>query len=242
MRTAILAIHICAGVVGVLAGAGAMTFRKGSRRHGLSGNVFFVAMLVMGSTASYLSVARGRSVLGGIFVCYLAITAWTTARRRHGEMSVLDWGGVAFALVFGVLSIIGGIEATRTATRSLDGAPAGMIFFLGSIALLAAAGDVRWIVSGLSGTQRIARHLWRMCFSFFIATGSFFLGQQQVFPKAWRGSVVWFIPALFPLVALVYWLIRVRLTKANYSRQQRLADSPRQNQPGPPHRVVADYD
>ena len=32
--------------------------------------------------------------------------------------------------------------------------------------------------------QRIARHLWRMCFAFFIATGSFFLGQQDILPKA----------------------------------------------------------
>jgi hypothetical protein len=231
MRSTILAIHICAGVVGVLTGAGAIFFRKGSRRHGLSGNVFFGAMLVMGTTASYLSVEKGRSVLGGFFVCYLVTTAWSTARRRHGETSILDWGGVAFALAFGVLSIMSGIELMRTGTKSPDGAPVGMIFFLGSIGLLAAAGDVRMIVSGLSGSRRIARHLWRMCFSFFIATGSFFLGQQQVFPKAWRGSALWLVPALFPLVALVYWMIRVRPMNTNYLTPQRLEHSPRQNQP-----------
>jgi hypothetical protein len=142
---------------------------------------------------------------------------------------MLDWGGAAFALAFGVLSMIGGIEVARTATRSPDGAPAGMIFFLGSIGLLAAAGDVRWIIRGLSGTQRLMRHLWRMCFSFFIATGSFFLGQQQVFPKAWRGSVVWFVPALFPLVAMIFWLLRMRPINTNYFTQRRLEHSPRQN-------------
>jgi hypothetical protein len=35
----------------------------------------------------------------------------------------------------------------------------------------------------ISDRQRITRHLWRMCFGLFIATGSFFLGQQAVFPR-----------------------------------------------------------
>jgi len=32
----------------------------------------------------------------------------------------------------------------------------------------------------LTAAQRISRHLWRMCFASFAATGSFFLGQQDV--------------------------------------------------------------
>jgi hypothetical protein len=154
MRFTILIQHICGGVVGVLAGAAAMSFRKGSRWHGVAGNVFFVAMLVMG-----LRVATGM-------------------------------------------------------VPPKPGVPTGMIFFLGFVALLAATGDLRMLVRGVYGTKRIVRHLWRMCFSFFIATGSFFLGQQQVFPKAWRGSVVWFVPALLPLAAMIYWLVRVRLKNA----------------------------
>ena len=49
-----------------------------------------------------------------------------------------------------------------------------MTLFLGSVAVLAAAGDVRMLVrGGVFGAQRVARHLWRMCFGLFIATGSF---------------------------------------------------------------------
>lgn len=215
MRSTVLGIHICAGLAGLLGGAGAMLFRKGSRRHGRSGNVFFVAMLVMGSTASYLSVLKGESGLGGLFACYLVTTGWSTARRRHGETTVFDWGGLLFALAYGVLSMIAGVEAARSPKGSLNGVPAGMILFLGVVALVAAAGDIRLIArGGVFGSQRIARHLWRMCFSFFIATGSFFLGQQQVFPKSWRGAPVWFVPALLPLVLLVFWIVRVRFTAA----------------------------
>ena len=48
-------------------------------------------------------------------------------------------------------------------------------------------GDIRVLRSGpLTGASRIARHLWRMCFSLFVATGSFFLGQADELPDAFR--------------------------------------------------------
>lgn len=80
MRLPILIIHICAGVVGVLSGAAAMSFRKGSRPHRVGGNLFFVAMLVMGSSAAYLG-----NVVGGLFACYLVATAWLTQAARRGN-------------------------------------------------------------------------------------------------------------------------------------------------------------
>ena len=203
MRSTILVIHICAGTLGMLSGVAAMSFRKGSRRHGLAGNVFFVAMLVMGLSAAYLG-----NVFGGLFACYMVTTGWLTARRRSGETSVLDWAALVFALAFGVLTLIKGIEVAQTPTGSLKGVPAGMFFFLGSIALLAAAGDVRMLVrGGVFGRQRIARHLWRMCFGLFIATGSF-LGQKRVFPLL-GGPKIMFLAGI-PLLLMIFWLIRVR--------------------------------
>jgi hypothetical protein len=214
MRFPILIIHICGGVVGVLSGFAAMSFRKGTRRHRVAGNLFFVAMLVMGSSAAYLG-----NVIGGLLSCYLVATAWLTARRREGEMNIFDWAAFLFALTVGVLIMIQGVRLATGAVAPKPGVPVGMIFLLGSVALLAAAGDLRMLVrGGVFGRQRIVRHLWRMCFSFFIATGSFFLGQQQAFPKAWRGAAVWFVPALLPLAAMIFWLIRVRFTKAYKSK------------------------
>jgi amino acid permease len=89
-----------------------------------------------------------------------------------------------------------------------------MMFFLGSVALLAALGDIRMMLAGgLEGAHRIARHLWRMCFLLFIASGSFFLGQAKVIPKPIRIFPLLAIPALLPLVLLLYWLARVLFTK-----------------------------
>src|SRR5271155_5710231 len=74
----------------------------------------------------------------------------------------------------------GGVDKTT--------APAAMSFFFGAILLLATAGDIQMLArGGISGRQRVTRHLWRMCYGLFIATGSFFLGQQQVFPAFLRG-------------------------------------------------------
>jgi hypothetical protein len=59
---------------------------------------------------------------------------------------------------------------------------------------------------------RISRHLWRMCFAFFIATGSFFLGQQDVLPEAVRGSPILFVLAFAPIALMLFWFVRVRFS------------------------------
>ena len=228
MRSLILVIHICAGVVGLLCGIAAMSLRKGSRRHGSAGNVFVVAMFIMGSTAAVLG-----NVFGGLFVCYLVGTSWLTARRRHGETSVFDWVGLAFVLLMGVLTVAKGIEVAQSPKGSINGVPAGMLFFLGSVALLAAAGDIRMLVrGGVFGSQRVARHLWRMCFGLFIATGSF-LAQKRVL--AFLGGPKILLLAAVPLILLIYWLIRVRMR--NFMRTFTSAtapeNSPDQRTPAP---------
>jgi hypothetical protein len=73
---------------------------------------------------------------------------------------------------------------------------------------------------GISGRPRIVRHLWRMCVGLFIATGSFFLGQPQVFPAALRGSIYLIIPAILPLPLMVFWLVRVRFKNAYRGQPQ----------------------
>ncbi len=115
-----------------------------------------------------------------------------------------------------------GLEAAKSPTGSIGGVPAGMSFFLGSVALLAAAGDIRMLLrGGIYGTSRIVRHLWRMCFALFVATGSFFIGQQRVFPLWLRGSKLLFILGVLPLPLLIFWLFRVLFTNA-YKRKPAL--------------------
>ena len=82
------------------------------------------------------------------------------------------------------------------------------------VGAIAAASDLRMILrGGASGPARIARHLWRMCAALFIASGSFFLGQQKVMPTFMQGSPWLFVPVIAPLLLMIFWLIRIRFIR-----------------------------
>lgn len=217
MRLPLLVLHIGAGTLGILSGFAAVFVRKGSRQHGMAGNVFFISMLIMSGCAVDLAFMKHQihNIFGGILTAYLVATAWVTARRRTGETGIFDWVAPLFALVVGATIVTYGVQVASNPLASKDGIPVGMFFFLGSVALLATAGDVRVLVrGGVFGAPRIARHLWRMCFALFNAAGSLFLGQQQIFPAFLRGTKALFVPAILPLILLIFWLVRVRFTDA----------------------------
>ena len=230
MQSSILVIHICAGVFGLLSGTAALSFRKGSPRHVLAGKVFVASMLTMAVGAVYLGIIKHQTgnIGGGIITFYLIGTGWLTARRRKGETSRLDWVALLIPLALGILTWTNGIKVVRSGASSQDGVPVGMSFFMGSICLLAAAGDVRMLTrGGVLGVKRIARHLWRMCFGLFIAAGSFFMGPSnrplrllsalgigQHLPAALFSTNLYLILSILPLVLLIFWLVRVRFTNA----------------------------
>jgi hypothetical protein len=207
-----------------------MSFRKGSPRHAQAGKVFVVSMLTMAVVAVYLATVRHQpnNIGGGILTFYLIGTAWLTARRRDGETSRFDWVVLLIPLTLGILTWMTGIRVVRSGASSQDGVPVGMTFFMGSVMLLAGAGDVRMLVGGgLLGAKRIARHLWRMCFGLFIAAGSFFLGPSnrplrllsavgigQHLPPALFTTTLYLILSILPLILLMFWLVRVRFTNA----------------------------
>ena len=175
-----LIVHICAGTLGLLSGTAAVSFRKGSHPHMLAGKIFVASMLTMAAAAVYLAIVRHQTnnIGGGIFTFYLIGTAWLTARRRDGETSRFDWVLLLIPLALGILTWMNGLKVMRSGASSQDGVPVGMGFFVGSVMLLAGAGDVRMLVGGgVQGAKRIARHLWRMCFGLFIAAGSSSEGQ-----------------------------------------------------------------
>lgn len=82
---------------------------------------------------------------------------------------------------------------------------------IAAIAGFAAALDLHVILrGGVSGAERIARHLWRMCTALLFGAASFFIGQPQVFPPPLRGSPILFLPVLAIMAAMIFWLLRVR--------------------------------
>jgi len=55
-----LFLHICGGTLGLIAGAAAMIFRKGSRGHRLAGDVFVISMLTLGGTGAYMAMMKSQ--------------------------------------------------------------------------------------------------------------------------------------------------------------------------------------
>ena len=216
MRLPFLVVHIAAGVVGLLSGALAMSLRKGSQSHRRAGNVFVVSMLIMGAAASYLAVLKHQpnNFFGGLLTFYMVTTAWLAGRRGNYEPGRLDWAATMMGFGVGVGVLTFGVRVASGLSEGQVGVPIGMYFFLASICLLAGSGDLRLLIrGGISGKPRLIRHLWRMCFGLFIATGSFFLGQQQVFPAVLRKQYLLAPLAILPLLLLIYWILRVSLAK-----------------------------
>lgn len=216
----VLILHVTAGMIGLLSGTAAIIFRKGSPGHILTGKVFVASMLTMAASAVYLAILRHQSdnIGGGILTFYLIATAWLAAKRKDGETSRLDWVALPVPAILGVATWLSGIQHLQAVSK--DGSfRAGMAFFMGTVMLLAAAGDLRMLLrGGVFGAQRIIRHLWRMCLGLFIATGSFFLGQgSKMFPSIFRDSALLLIPAFLPLLLLLFWVFRVRFS-ATYKR------------------------
>src|SRR5579872_2850019 len=160
----ILFLHIGTGTLGMVSGFVAVFLRKGSRWHACAGNVFVVSMMALSATGVYLALLKSQpgNVLGGTLTFYLVTTAWLTARRRDAGVSLLDWVALLVILTVAAFEVTYGVQAAMSPTGlKYDYPPAPYLIF-GSIAALASAGDVRMLLrGGISGTPRLARHLWR---------------------------------------------------------------------------------
>ena len=210
----VLVLHISGGSVGILSGTVALLARKGSSTHRLAGNIFFVAMLTMsgiGACVAPFLPDRGSAVMGA-FTFYLTASAWMTVKRKAGSVGVFEKAALCVVLACVAVALTFGLQAANS-PDGIDGSSPALFFVFGSVMMLAAAGDLRMILrGGLSGAARIARHVWRMCFALFIATGSFFLGQQKVMPAFMHGSPILVALGIAPLPFMIFWLLRVRFT------------------------------
>jgi len=216
--SALLTLHICGAIIGLLSGTAALIFRKGSRPHRTAGNIFFVSMLIMSASGAFIAAflkPNMGNVFGGVVTFYLVGTGWVTVLRKEGETGLVEFGLLLVALAAGGGGVLYGWEAAHSATGLKEGYPPAPYLVFGALSLWSAAFDVRMLVrGGLSGAPRIARHLWRMCVAFLIAAFSFFLGKQQHFPAAIRGSQALNAPMILIMIVMIYWLIRVRITNS----------------------------
>jgi hypothetical protein len=216
--SAVLIFHIAAGSVGLLSGGTALFVRKGAWLHRRAGTVFFTSMLLMSTSGMVVAVlkpaAAALNVVIGVLTFYLVATSWVTVVRGERETGLFEIVALLVALAAGAGGLIAGFAAADSATGGLDGIPAYLYFVFGSVAVLAGLLDVSVLVrGGVSGAQRIARHLWRMCFALFVAAIAFFVGQgAKIFPQAVRETQILVVPVILVLALMLFWLFRVLLT------------------------------
>jgi len=210
--TVALFLHIAGGSVGLASGFTAVLVRKGETAHRVVGTAFFVAMLTMGTFAAVIAALKGQTgnFVGGVSTVYFVATAWMTVRRAEGAVGRFEVFAFLVAAVIAVLSILKGLQPGVDAT----GLPNAISAVFGSVVAIAAIGDLKVLLQrGVSGAGRISRHLWRMCFALFVASGSFFLSQMEVVFPGSAGPWIW-LPAFAPFGFLVFWLVRVRIGRA----------------------------
>ena len=221
----ILFLHIAGGSVAIVSGMVALFARKGGRLHRVAGTTFFVSMLIMatiGATASpFLPVPSIPNVVAGVLSFYLVATGWIAVKRKGGRIGRFEKAGLGVALAIVAVGASFIVMARNSPTGTIGDTPPQAFFVFTLVGAIAAGGDLRMILrGGISGSARIARHLWRMSAALTIASGSFFLGQQRVMPAAMRGSPWLFVPVLVPLLLMIFWLIRVRFksrTRASWA-------------------------
>lgn len=225
MHTPILLLHIVSATIALLAGAFAMTVRKGSGLHAVSGSVFFVTMLSMSTSGALLATVyrpNALNLLGASIAFYGVLTAWLAAKHRDGIVGLPDRAALMLGLFIGIGALIFAVVAVTRPSGRLNGVPPIGYLPFGTIAFLFAAADIRMIRrGGVTGPKRVARHALRMGFAFLLTTFSLYPGQAKLFSTALRSSGLMFLPHLLIVAMTTYWL--VRLTRSRRAVRARAA-------------------
>jgi uncharacterized membrane protein len=207
-------IHIAAGLIAIASGAVALIAFKGGGLHRKSGMVFVYSMTVLTISAAFIAaflrLNRG-NVIAGLLTFYLVVTGLLSLRRagpdrRRGDMIAM-LGGLATAL----LSFGFGIYGMTVSHGMVDQYPAPAFFVFGMVGVLVAAQDRKMIAArDLPRAALLKRHLGRMSGAMLVATGSFFMGQPQVFVGTPLESVgLRVLPVVAVMAAMVYWRSRI---------------------------------
>ena len=211
---AMLGAHIALGTVAVAAGAIALTVRKGGATHIGAGRMFAVSMGLASVFGSILGLVNIDSLYitfhAGILGVTLIASSLLTVRARSYPLGPMSVAVGIVNLINAIAIIIAGFYALSLPDSMLFGFHAADYFFLAGMASIAVIGDIRlFFCKTFTDSQRIARHLWRMCLGFFIAAGSAFTGPgAAVFPEAIRESGILSAPELIIISLMLFWLAR----------------------------------
>jgi len=205
------AIHTPAGTIVWVTAVFAMFAKKGSALHRKAGSCFTVSMIVMlvsGIAAAYLKNSIDDMMLG-VIVMYTVFTAWLAAHHKKNETGLLEVTALIWIVGFAITALL-----ISMGWREVE-APFAYLIWSG-LAILCALGDIRNLYhSGLSGTQRIIRHVWRIGFSLIWAALAFtdkivkMMGANLKSMQEEQLILIVAIPTMLILITILYWITKI---------------------------------
>ena len=202
----LLTAHIVAGFTALGASLVATINKLANwshRWHVLAGRIFFWSMAGIFATAVPLSIATRNLflLLIAVFSFYLALAGWSFARNRTGKAAPLDWARVLLMLSSAVVMLLyGGYLLYR---GDNDGITMLVFAVLGGLLSLK---DLRILrAGGLTGKERIARHLTMMLAGGIATMTAFLVVNIQFSPTLvlWLAPTVVITPFIFFMQARV---------------------------------------
>lgn len=195
--------HVAAGVVALVAGAGALATEKGGRRHRTAGKLYVASMGVVVATVVPLfavdpSFFRTFLLLVAVFSGYFAFSGYRAlSRKRPADGAApVDWAGAV--LVLAACLALGGWGLTLIAGGNSFGA---VMAVFGAIGVAVGAGDLRTFRAG--GDGWLVGHLSRMVGA-YIATATA-VAVVNLAGTAAPTLVAWLGPTAIGVPLILYW-------------------------------------
>ena len=165
-------------------------------------------MLLSGIAAAYLKDSIDDMMLGAL-VMYTVFTAWLAVHHNNNQTDHLEVMALMWIIAFTIIAF-----SISLGWREVEVPGAYLIW--GGLAIVCALGDMRNLyLSGLSGSQRIIRHVWRIGFSQVWAALAFtdkimkMLGANLKSMQEEQLMLIVAVPTMIILITIVYWITRI---------------------------------
>jgi len=192
--------HITSGALALLCGALALVFKKGSVAHRRSGQVFFVSMLLCGTSALWMAIRTHHAFLLviGVFSLYLTLAGFNALRVLKSDSARKFGHGLSAVMALGIAAFL------YIAVRSLQqGNPAGATVLL---VFAAVAGFLVWqdhtVLRSRTPQGPITLHIGRMVGAWISAFTAFLVVNGTMQPPILN----WLLPTVIGVPVIVFWI------------------------------------
>jgi uncharacterized membrane protein len=201
-----LILHIIGGSTGLIAGMFNILRQKGDKNHKLIGKIFFVSMMIAGTSSLVLAYLNLNFFLFmvGVFTLYMVGSGQRYLKHKQLSKHIskrLDWAITILMLVAAILFVATGISAIIKS--NLFGL---VILTFGGLGLLFVRQDaINYNNKSTLKNYWLVAHLQRMIGGFIAALTAFLVVNAKYFPDQIPGFVYWLLPTAFLTPMIIKW-------------------------------------